>query len=202
MPAAAAATDRITFVMHRIGRLLAIVIAASIVAVPALAENGDGDYRIGVVNIKDVFDAYEKQIDEYEKLRKKRDELQQPIDALSEQITKDKERYDEQKDKMSGDERHALEEKIEAAVAEYRTEFKRAQEDIDQQEKRLIRDLFEDIYLAIQEVGAKFNYHLVFESGDDAPSAAGRPGGLLYHSTTLNMTQRVIEHLNTKYKSE
>ncbi len=181
---------------------MAILIAASIIAVPAVAENGDGDYRIGVVNIKNVFDNYEKQIEEYEKLRKKRDQLQAPIDALSEQITKDKERYDEQKDAMSPEERRALEEKIEAAVTEYRTEFKRAQEDIDQQEKRLMRDLFEDIYLAIQEVGAKYNYHLIFESGGDAPSVAGRPGGLLYHSTTLNMTQRVIEHLNTKYKGD
>ena len=164
------------------------------------AENGlTHDFRIGVVNTKEVFDNYERQKEEYEKLRKARDEAQKPIDELSTQITSDKEHYDAEADNMEDDERRALEEKIEAAMTRYKAEFDRAQVDIDRQEKKLLRNVLEDIHFAIQEVGAKHNYHLIFESGqDNASSLAARTGGLLYSSSTLNMTQRVIDYLNEK----
>lgn len=162
------------------------------------AENGtSGEYKIGVVDTKEVFDNYQKQIAEYEKLRKAKDEAQKPIDELSEQITKDRERYAAEAEEMDDDERKTLEEKIQAAETRYKAEFERAQEDISRQENKLLRDVLEDIHLAIQEVGVKYNYHLIFESAqDDASSLAARTGGLLYSSTTLKITQRVIDHLN------
>ena len=180
--------------------VLTLFLAALVLCVsPGVsAENGlTHEFKIGVVNTKEVFDNYERQKKDYEKLRKARDEAQKPIDELSEQITRDKERYDAEADTMEEEERRTLEEKIQAAVTRYKAEFDRAQEDIDRQEKKLLRDVLEDIHLAIQEVGVKYNYHLIFESGQgNASSLAARTGGLLYSSTTLNMTQRVIDHLN------
>jgi Skp family chaperone for outer membrane proteins len=179
-----------------------VLAIALLLCVPALAADDPQptQFKIGVVDLKQVFDAYQKQKDEYADLRTKRDTMQKPIDELSKQITADKDVYDKGKDKMEADARRALEEKIEANVTKYKAEYERAQQDIDRQEKKLMRDLFEEIYLAIQEVGAQGNYHLVFESGDSSSVMPGRSGGLLYHSTTLNMTQKVIEHLNGKYK--
>lgn len=166
------------------------------------AEGQAADFRIGVVNLKEVFDNYQKQKDLYDNLRASRDTMQKPIDELSATINKDKERYEKEKDTLEAGERRALEEKIEANFTKYRAEYDRAQQDIDRQEKKLIRDVFEEIYMAVQEVGAQGNYHLIFESGEAAPPVPGRTGGLLYHSTTLNMTQRVIEHLNGKYNKK
>jgi len=103
---------------------------------------------------------------------------------------------------MPEEERIALADRLESMLSEYELQFKRAQEEIDRREKRLIREVFEDINTAVQEVGAKYNYHLVFEGSEGAAAAPGRTGGLLYFSTTLNMTHRVIEHLNTAYKAE
>ncbi len=182
-------------------RIFSVFLAATValaVSPTITAENGTrSEYKIGVVDTKEVFDNYEKQKVEYEKLRKARDEAQKPIDELSDQITLDRERHEAEADKMDDDERRALEEKIEAAVTRYRAEFERAQEDINRQENKLLRDVLEDIHLAIQQVGAKYNYHLIFESApDNASSLAARTGGLLYSSTTVNMTQRVIDHLN------
>lgn len=180
--------------------VLTLLLAALVLCVsPGIsAENGlTHEFKIGVVNTKKVFDNYEKQKLEYEKLRKAKDKAQKPIDELSDQITMDKEHYDAEKDKMDDDERLALEEKIQAALTRYRADFERAQEDINRQENKLLRDVLKDIHLAIQEVGAKYNYHLIFESApDNASSLAARTGGLLYSSTTVNMTQRVIDHLN------
>lgn len=185
-------------------RIFSILLAATValaVTPTAIAENGTSVApKIGVVDTKEVFDNYDKQKVEYEALHKKRDEAQKPIDELSEQITKDRERYAAEADKMDDDVRRALEEKIQAAETRYKAEYDRAQEDINRQENKLLRGVLEDIHLAIQEVGAKYNYHLIFESApDNASSLARRTGGLLYSSTTVNMTQRVIDHLNEQH---
>ncbi len=187
----------------RLSRPLLGLVAAIVAAGPLFADNPEtaaGGFRIGVVNVKDVFDNYQKQKDLYEQLRVTRDKMQEPITKLSDEIKKDQERYTAEKDSMSEADRKALEEKIESAVTKYRAEFDRAQQDINRQEKKLNEDVFQEIYVAIQEVGAQGNYHLVFESGEFGVPIPARSGGLLYHSTTLNMTQKVIEHLNSKYK--
>jgi Skp family chaperone for outer membrane proteins len=190
--------------MRRLHLFLVLAAALTAMAAPAQSDSPEGTpggYRIGVVNVKQVFDNYQKQKDLYEELRKTRDEMQAPITALSEEITKDQDRYKQKQDSMSEAERKVLEEKIEANVTKYRAEFDRAQQDINRQEKKLNEQVFQEIYLAIGEVGAQGNYHLVFESGETAAPIPARSGGLLYHSTTLNMTQKVIEHLNAKYKA-
>lgn len=187
--------------IHCLAFVIALLLATAGTAQADTPESAPGAYRIGVVNVKEVFDNYQKQKDLYEELRTTRDELQKPITALSDQITKDQERYKNEKDTLGEADRKLLEEKIEAAVTKYRAEFERSQQDINRQEKKLNEDVLNEIYLAIQEVGAQGNYHLVFESGETAAPIPARAGGLLYHSTTLNMTQRVIEHLNGKYKS-
>jgi len=179
--------------------LASLLIALSLVLSPGVsAENGTtGEYKIGVVDTREVFDNFDKQKVEYDKLRAAVKKAQDPIDALSVQITEDRARYNAEKDTMLEEDRKALEEVIESAVTRYRAEFKRAQEDVDRQEKKLLRNLLEEIQVAIQEVGLKEDYHLIFESGqNNASGIAGRTGGLLYSSTTLNMTQRVIDHLN------
>lgn len=155
------------------------------------------DFKIGFVNTKEVFDEYDRQKKDYENLREVQAEAQEPLTELSKQIDRDKERYDAEADSMEEDERLDFEEKIQAAVTRWKAEFDRAQEDIDRQEKKLLRNVLEDIHLAIQEVGAKYNYHLIFEGGPgNASSLTARTGGLLYGSTTLNMTQLVIDYLN------
>ena len=77
--------------------VMAVFVAALVLCVsPGVgADNGlTHDFKIGVVNTKEVFDNYERQKKDYEKLREALEEAQKPIAELSEQITRDKERYD------------------------------------------------------------------------------------------------------------
>ncbi len=175
---------------------LATTIAALIttfVLLPDTARAQSNGYKVGVVDVKQVFDAYKRQTDEYADLQKQRDTKQIEIDKLSESITKQKERYDAESESMSDEARLALQDSIENDYSEYKTEFKRLQESIDRQEKRLLTDLFKQINDAIGEVGTQENYHLILEGGQSGRS------GVLYFSTTLNMTQQVIDYLNNKY---
>lgn len=163
------------------------------VAQSNVSASSPSQFKIGVVNLKVAFDAYDKQKNQYQDLEVQRDTKQKEIDKLSERITAARERYDAEKDTMSDSVRDALEESIEADFGLYKAEFKRLQEDIDRREKKLLEVIFEDIHQAIAEVGARGNYHLVFEGGESGRS------GVLYFSTPLNMTQQVIDYLNEEY---
>ena len=169
-------------------------------AVAAYGQNGveapesPGGFRIGVVDLKLVFDSYQKQKDQYAQLERERDERQKVIDQLSDRITKAKERYEANKEKMSKEELRALETAIETDYAEYQGKFKQLQQEIDLREKNILESIFEDIREAVRTVGAQQNYHLILEGGESGRS------GVLYSSTTLNMTQRVVEFLNSTYK--
>lgn len=181
---------------------LAIVgLACAGLATSALAQNGNpaaptpAQYKIGVVDLKQVFDGFQKQKDLYQQLEQEKNQLQTEIDQLSSKITADKERYDANKATMSDEERIRLEERIEADFTDYQTKYKASQATISRKEERLLEDIMKDIRAGVQEVGAEGNYHLVIEGG-------GPPSSLLYHSSTLNMTQRVIDHLNEKYKAK
>ena len=150
-------------------------------------------YKIGVVDLDLVFNGYQRQVQEYAALRKERDDRQTELDKLSEKVEAAKQRYKDDKDNMTEEERFDLQEQISSDLSRYQTEFKRLQGDIDRMEKRLLESLFKEIKEAIALVGSRDNYHLVFESG------AKRNTGLLYSSPTLNMTQKVIDQLNNEY---
>lgn len=176
--------------------LLCLIMAMAsgvLYAAPAESQGDAAAYKIGVVDVKQVFDNYERQKQEYARLQEERDKKQAEIDKLSEKITAAKERYDKERATMTDEARRALEEQIEADYSKYKADFKLMQEDIDRREQRLLEQVFEDIHVAIQEVGARGDFHLVLE--------AGQPGrtSVLYHSTTLDITQRVTDHINKKY---
>lgn len=154
-----------------------------------------GQYKIGVVNLKAVFEGYSRRQDEYGKLEIERATKQKDVDRLSATIEEQKKKYEEQKEKLSDDDRIQLEDEINANYLEYQTRFKALQGDIDRKERRLLDALYKDIRDAIMEVGAQENYHLILEAGEDNPS------GVLYSSPTLRMTQKVIDYLNASGKN-
>lgn len=184
----------------RFGLLAAGLLALGVLAIAAgksePAKAAAGDYKIGVVNIKEVFDSYEKQKDEYAKLERERDERQKVIDQISTKIEASQKRHTELKaaPSPSADEILALEEEIASDFGRYQAEFKRLQDEIDRREKKLLESLFNEIHEAVGEVGVRSNYHLILEGGQTGRS------GVLYSSTTLNMTRQIIDSLNASYK--
>lgn len=176
--------------VHNTLRAISISMIIALSAFPAIAQAQDGQYKIGVVNLKVVFDEFDKQKSKYDELKSERDTLQKPIDELSARITADKAKFEDESSKLSADEKKALQDKIEADFSKYKAAVQQSQEEIDRKEKRIFEEIITDIQIAVEEVGAKENYHLVFDGGKN------RNNNLLYYSTTLNMTQKVIDHLN------
>lgn len=167
---------------------LALAWAASMVRAAAQNESA-GQYRIAVVNRKEVFDNYDKQKEEWKTLEAEKAKLQVDIDKLSDSIAADKKKYDDDKS-LSEEQRQALEDKIESDYRRYRTEFEQAQREMDSKTRRFFNRMMEEIDRGVQEVGSNENYHLIMEADPKSNTS------VLYYSNTINITSKVIAHLN------
>lgn len=183
-----------SFVMTSISTISKIAAAMLIVALAATgtARAQDATFRIGVVDLEAVFENYDKQKERYAELVKEKDKLQAPLSKLADEIEANKKRYNDEQEKMSEADRNALRDKVESDYSTYKAEMQRSQEEIDRQEKRIVEELIKDIQIAVEEVGAKEKYHLIFDGAKNAKN------NLLYYDTTMNMTSKVVAHLNTK----
>jgi outer membrane protein len=173
-------------------RKLGLLALIALVCLPLAAGAQEGQYKIGVVDVKEVFDEYDKQIKEYKALEVEKERLQKPITELTKKIEKNQERLKDESLNLSEEERETIEGEIELDYSRYRSSFQQSQEEMDLVEKKVFDALVADIQTAVEEVGAKENYHMVFDGSKT------RNNGLLYFSTTLNMTRKIIDHLNKK----
>lgn len=167
---------------------LCCAIFATLVSVPASAE--DNNYKIGVVNMQQVMEKYEKRKSKYEELQKKVDTLQKGIDARSEKIKGMKDDYEKRKKDLTAAQLVELETKIKADYSDYQNELTKSQQEIDAMENLVLGEVLKDIQEAIKSVAEAGNYHLVLNSG------GGPRDAVLYASSTIDMTSKIIEHLN------
>lgn len=151
-------------------------------------------YKIGVVDVNVVFNKYQKQIDERADLEKEKEKQDAKLDVLRKKIEAAQKTLDENKETLSREEAEDLQESIASDLNDLEAEFTRAQRNIDRKIDKISATIFSDVRKAVRDVGSKENYHLILEVGLASRS------NVLYHSTTLNMTQKVLDYLNSNYK--
>lgn len=162
------------------------------IASTAWAQSGESgsQYRIAVVDMALLMAEYNKRKEKYDALQKEVDRLQVEIDAMSKRIEAAKEQYEANKAKMTDDERFDKRAQIESDFVQYRSELERRQRLIDTQEERVLKEIVGDIEKVIQQVAEKEGYHLILNA------AKGPRASVLYHSTTIDITPRVLQILN------
>jgi Skp family chaperone for outer membrane proteins len=177
------------------------VLVCAVMALPVRAFAQDAAdtkaYKIGVVNRKVIFDEYGKTKKEYEQLQAEVEKRQVTVTELSNKIDAQKTEYDKKKDSMSAAEREEFEAQVESDYRHYKNEMDRLQREVDGEELRVVKKLFGEIDRAIAEVGQAGNYHLVV---DGTPKDT--PGSIIYSSPTLDMTQKVVEYINSHDMTE
>lgn len=180
----------------RIGFVALLGLAALFPLVSSAQDSSGASIKVGVVDRKQVFDSYNKQRDEFAALETEVKGLQGQIDALSQQIEADKDKYEKAKEagSMSDEQLDELEQKIKSDFRKYQTEFKRLQAEIDSKHARLIKKIKSEIDAVIAEIGVNESFDLVLE-GDPKSGA-----GVLYFSSKIDITSKVVEALNSKAK--
>jgi outer membrane protein len=159
-------------------------------AAPDSAPVAPGQYKIGVVNRKLVMKGYKKVDAEYNALKADVDAMQAEIDKLSTKIQAAKDKYDKEKDSMSPQERADVEAKVQSDYRQYQAEMQTKQGDIDSKEQRILKKGLTDIDEAVARLAQEGGYYLVLEGS--------KASAVIFYSPTIDMTQRVIELLNSK----
>lgn len=157
----------------------------------ALAQESQGGYKIGVVDMQRLLKEYDKRKQAYDRLEKEVEDLQSEIDRLSSVIEADKKKYEEDTS-LSDDARLDLRNKIESNYAKYRAELESRQRIIDNKEEQVIKEVFQDIVDAVTSVAEQDGFHLVLNAGN--PSSPRN--SVVYYATPLDITGKVLATLN------
>ena len=115
--------------LYMLIRKLGLLALIALVCLPLAAGAQEGQYKIGVVDVKEVFDEYDKQIKEYKALEVEKERLQKPITELTKKIEKNQERLKDESLNLSEEERETIEGEIELDYSRYRSSFQQSQED-------------------------------------------------------------------------
>jgi outer membrane protein len=149
-------------------------------------------YKIGVVDRKKVFDNHKVTQDALTELEKEKDKDQEEIDKLSAAVTEKKEAYEEDEPTLTDDAKEAREEEVQKLYREYLDRFKELEDDINRKHAKIIKKSREQIDEAVAKICSEENFHLIVE-GDPKSGTS-----VLYYSTTIEITSKVIERLNSE----
>lgn len=171
-----------------VGLAICTAWATSLVGAQGASETG---YKIGVVDMREVFQKYKRREAEFKELIEKRDAAQAKVDALAAEINTAREGYEaKRREATSPDELETLEMSILSDISNLEAERGKLQNEVSLIEDQKLNALNQDIRKAIAEIGQAENYHLILEAG----SQGG--GGVLYSATPLSLTSKVIDRLN------
>lgn len=175
------------------GLLCAGLLAATTVQRAAAQNDASGQTpgRIGVVNRKMVFDAYDARKAEWDALEKEKNAQQAEIDKLREAVNAGKQKLRDDKT-LTQEQSQQLAEKVDADERAYEDRWRRAQGEIDSKSDKFFSKILGSIDTGVREVGGAENYKIILE----ADPKAGSP--VLYFDPSIDMTTKVTTHLNKK----
>lgn len=143
--------------------------------------------KIGYVDIKKVFENYEKAKKVQESFRKEVDEEQKNMDKLQEEIKKLQEEYEKKKDMLKPEERTKRENEIKNKIQEFSKRWTETKRKLDEKGNALEEQLFNEIKSVISEYAKKNGYLVVIDSRL-----------ILYGENSVDITDEIIKILNKK----
>lgn len=153
------------------------------------------NWKIAVVDRKTVFNEYKKQQDRMATLEGELKAMQDELDTMSEKIQASKDAYLEKRDGMTEPERDAEKSRIQQEFVAYEAELKSRQAKMDAKTASLIKEVKNDIDLAIAKFGEENDYHLILEGDADPQSRTS----VLYYHAKIDITLEIQRILNEAY---
>lgn len=164
------------------------------------------EMKVGVVNLNKVFDQYDK--------RKELENDFRDIRNRSEEVLKAKQdeamalRDEIQLLDPGSAARKKKEEDMEKLLLYLQIEDEVARKNLTKAEKEFYEELFQDINAVVEEVGKKEGFDLILKKEDIDTKSADLVelrlkigiGTVLYFSNALDVTDKVVESLNRRYK--
>ncbi|NUM56828.1 MAG: OmpH family outer membrane protein [Candidatus Hydrogenedentes bacterium] len=149
---------------------------------PAAVAPSASEYKIGVVDIDDVFRQYKKLKTELDTLKNKRDQIEKDLNARYEALQKE----DEALKTAPESDREARVDAIQKKKRDYLADVQRMKGELDDEGMKLSSRARQDVVQTIQQIGLDDGYHLILQSGST----------VIYFATPINITSKVVDRLN------
>jgi len=168
-------------------RIVGVLLTILLLATPALAV----DNKIGYVDLQKALNTSEAGKAAKERISKKVKEYEGTIDTRQKEIKKLKEELEKQAMLLSEDARGAKERDYQQKVKEFQRFTKDIQEELQQKDNDFTKQILEELFKVIKEVGEKEGYTLILEQSESS---------ILYADEKVNLTDKVIKAFDAKKK--
>lgn len=179
-----------------VGAVLTIMVAS--IWIPTMLLRGANaattEYKIAVVDLDAVARDYDYRKEQMEKYRTEFKERSDEIDAEYRILLERREALRDPTASMTEEERFELELVIEDDFHVVQQKLSGLDADRARAQKRLELKISFDIESTLKTIAFEENYHLVLDSRDGK--------GVVYASTTINMTTKLIDRLNEMHSSQ
>lgn len=168
-------------------RFIVTLFAALLLATPALA----ADQKIGYVDLQKALNTSEAGKAAKDRITKKVKEYEGTIDTRQKELKKLKDDLEKQGMLLSEDARGAKERDYQQKVKEFQRFTKDIQEELQQKDADFTKQILEELFKVIKEVGEKEGYTLILEQSESS---------ILYADEKANLTDKVIKAFDARKK--
>lgn len=169
-------------------RLMTMLLAVTFLSIaPALA----AEAKLGYVDLQKALNTSEAGKSAKENIQKKVKEHEGAIDARQKELKKLKDDLEKQALLLSDDARAAKERDYQQKLKEFQRYTKDIQEELQQKDADFTRQILEELFKVIKEVGQKEGYTMIFEQSESS---------LLYADDKSDLTDKIIKAYDAKAK--
>jgi Skp family chaperone for outer membrane proteins len=166
------------------------------------------DFKIGVVDISNVFEKYQKRIDMDQKLKEQEKGFQDEINKKRKEIID----LDEETQllDLGSESRSNNENMLERKNVELEGYAKFAERQLLKKYKGFFENIYEEVVQKVEEIGKQEGFDLIIKK-EESDLKSGQISDLqfkigirtvLYHSDSVDITSDVIENLNASHAKE
>ncbi len=167
-------------------RLVVLLLAGLLLATPALAAD-----KIGYVDLQKALNLSAAGKDAKEKIAKKVQEYKGTVEARQKELKNLKDELDKQAMVLSEDAHSAKEREYQQKVKDYQRFTKDIQEELQQKDNDYTKQIIEELFKVVKEIGQKEGYTLVLEQNE---------GSIIYADDKIDLTDQVIKAYDTSKK--
>ncbi|HHT9119640.1 MAG TPA: OmpH family outer membrane protein [Candidatus Hypogeohydataceae bacterium YC41] len=187
-------------------RLISFFIPFLFLVVSLPATGLSKDLKVGVVNLNKIFEQYDKRKELEEDFRNIKSKAEDTLKSKQEEAVSLRDEI--QLLEVGSPARKKKEEDMEKLLLYLQVEDEMARKNLAKSEKDFYEELFQDINVVVADVGKKEAFDLILKKEDVDPKSADLLelrlkigiGTVLYFSNALDITDKVVESLNRKYK--
>lgn len=178
--------------------ILLVVLSCFLIGGMTAIAKAESAMKIGYVDLQKIFQEYGKTKEFNEKLTSMSDQAQRTLEEGSKSLEELQNQYQTQEQLLSESAKQRKLKEIQDKADELNALAESTQENLQRQQELYTKEILEDILSVIDEIAEKEGWRIILDKGT-----------LLYPRVEtiipddeFDLTQKVIERLNEKYKAE